>query len=159
MRAGWWIAIFGALLLSGRRMLGKVLDRQVMRRDAHGSGAFGARRRAHTHQGLDLVAKKGAPVYSPVDGTFVRKGRPYANDERFSLIVLNGEGFEVKLMYVEPVTLSPGDSVKRGQVVGHAQAVSDKHGDGMLDHVHVELRRTVGAELVNPATMLRVQRA
>lgn len=160
MRGAVLIAILGALLLMGRRTLGKILDRQVMRRDALGNGAFGARRRAHTHQGLDLVARRGEPVYSPVDGTFVRRGKPYANDDRFSLVVLNGEGLEVKLMYVAPKDgLRPGDPVKRGEVIGTAQAVSDKYGDDMTDHVHVELRRVVGAHLLNPAPLLELRHA
>lgn len=139
-------------------MLGRVLaGPQIVRIDPSGNGHFGSRRTDHTHQGTDLLVTLGELVFSPVDGRVVRFGFPYAGDPSYRLIELEGDGLLVKLMYVLPlVGLKPGDPVSNGQAVGYAQAVSLKYGAPMRDHIHVEVRRVVGAELVNPENVLEL---
>lgn len=140
-----------------RKAFANVLAVQRMRNDAAGSGHFGAPRGNRIHQGLDLLVEPGQEVLSPVTGRFIRQGWPYANDRRFHLVVLNGEGYEVKLLYVKPIEgLVPGTPVHRGQVVGMAEDVASKYGGSMLPHVHVEVRRIVGAHLLDPARFLKL---
>lgn len=151
------IAILATLAAVTTRRAIRILSNQAIRNDAAGQGHFGARRGSRTHQGLDLLATPGEPVMAPVTGTFIRSGRPYANDSRYRLAVIHGQGQEWKLMYVEPLaTLKPGDRVKAGQVIGTAQDIAAKYGPPMLNHVHVELRTIVGAELQDPAPVLRL---
>ena len=148
------LVIFAAM--NARRSY-QILNRQVVRNDPAGLGHFGAPRGNRTHQGLDLVAVPGTPVYSPVTGKFVRAGRPYANDNRYQLVVIHGQGKEFKLMYVEPLpTLKPGDTVRYGKQVGTAQDIAAKYGQGMLNHIHVEVRTIVGADLLDPAPLLNL---
>lgn len=149
------LVILGAVVLIGRRVFQNILPVQRIRVDPSGDGHFGSGRFGHTHQGVDLLAEPGEPVYSPVSGRFIRTGYPYANDRRWLLLVVQGEGVDVKLMYVSPVVgLHPGDPVVRGQLIGHAQGIADKYGAPMLHHIHVEARRVVGGHVLNPAAFL-----
>lgn len=139
-------------------MFANILARQVMRSDRWGGGHFGAARGNRTHQGLDLITEPGEAVRAPIDGRVVRFGYVYAGDNLYRLLILQGEGFDVRLMYVSPSPhLRPGDPVKRGEVVGVSQAISARYGPGMLDHIHVEVRRIVGGELRDPAPLLDLE--
>ncbi|MCX7901191.1 MAG: M23 family metallopeptidase [Burkholderiaceae bacterium] len=139
--------------------LAAIVRPQRIRSDSEGHGAFGARRDggARTHAGLDLLVKPGDPIYSPVHGRFIRSGWPYANSA-MRMIVIQGEGYEIKIMYAKPLPeLQPGQRVIRGQRIGTAQAVSTHYQrSAMRDHVHVEVRRVVGADLLDPATLLQL---
>ena len=150
------IAIIAAFALAMAKKA-RILAQQTIRNDASGQGHFGARRGSRTHQGLDLVAVPGEPVMSPVAGRFIRTGRPYANDSRYRLAVIHGAGREWKIMYVEPLaTLKAGDRVKAGQVIGTAQDNVAKYGPPMTNHIHVEARTIVGADLLDPAPLLNL---
>lgn len=157
-----WL-LFGGLalavyLFTRRRMFANILARQVMRSDRWGGGNFGAARGNRTHQGLDLVTEPGEAVRAPIDGRVVRFGFVYSGDNLYRLLVLQGEGYDVRLMYVYPAPrLRPGDTVQRGDVVGTSQAISARYGPGMLDHVHIEVRRIVGGELRDPAGLLKLE--
>lgn len=139
-------------LILGRTMLANVLQFQRIRVDADGDGHFGSRRDGHTHQGVDIVAVPGEFVQSPVAGRVVRVTHPYPGDPNYTGIVLQGEGMEVKLFYVFPLRgLAIGAEVERGEPIGLAQDVTVKYGGApMLPHIHVELRRSVGGDLLNP---------
>ena len=153
----WAGAVILVAVLTKRSRWANMVATQAMRNDPAGLGHFGAPRGMRLHQGLDLRVQPGEPVFSPVDGRFVRAGYPYRNDSRYRLAVLNGEGYEVKAMYVDPdPSLKPGDPVKRGQRIGTAQDVAAKYGGQLLPHVHVEVRRIVGAHLLDPANFLKL---
>ena len=145
------------LLLTRRRMLANVLTVQEMRNDPAGRGHFGAARGSRLHKGLDLIAQPGERVYSPVDGRFIRRGKVYATAPHFDLVELHGEGYAARLLYVEAVPwLEGGDEVRRGELIGYAQNVSERWRGGMLPHVHVELRTIVGNELRDPEEHFRL---
>lgn len=155
----WWplvIIAAGAALLGSVKMFANVLSVQRVRNDALGLGHFGAPRGDHIHEGLDLVAKPGEPVFSPITGKFVRLGFAYPGDHRYHLAVLEGEGYLVKLFYLNPLDFLPGEPIARGQVVGTAQDISARYGQEMTPHVHVEVVRIVGAKKLNPAAFLRL---
>jgi len=148
------LAALGLFLLMSRRKYRPILDRMTIRNDGAGLGHFGAPRRNRTHQGTDYLAAPGEPVFSPVTGTFIRTGRPYTNDPRYRLVVIHGSGLEFKLMYVDALPgLTPGTPVRAGEQIGTAQNVAAKYGPPMLNHVHVEVRRIAGADLIDPGTM------
>lgn len=46
--------------------------------DPTGAGWYGAKRGSRKHKGLDLVAKPGTPVMSPINGHVSKIGYPYA---------------------------------------------------------------------------------
>jgi murein DD-endopeptidase MepM/ murein hydrolase activator NlpD len=146
--------ILGLLLLAMTirvRRWGNLVSPMVIRNDAAGSGRFGAPRGRRSHQGIDILVKEGDPIYAPFTGRFIRKARPYANDSRFDGIVLHGNGYELKIFYLAPLdSLRPHQMIRQNQLIGIAQGISRKYGGSMRDHLHIEVRRIVGAELLNP---------
>lgn len=153
---GLWLGLFAGLAIAaGSAALGRVLRSMRIRMDASGDGSYGADRGDHMHEGLDLLARPGEAVLSPLDGVYVGPGQPYPGDDRFDLLRLDGEGFEVLLMYVQPLsTLRPGSRVQRGQVVGVAQNIVQRYGAPMLAHIHVEVRTKADGALANPELLL-----
>jgi len=152
----WLIGGIAILVIAGRGYLANVLKHQRIRMDRLGDGHYGAGRTDHLHEGTDLEATPGEPVFSPVSGVIDALGYPYRDDRRFELIRIEGGGFVVDLMYVLPLEwVRPGERVRKGEQVGYAQAVSLRYGSAMLDHVHVEVR-TLDGDLVNPERLLRL---
>lgn len=114
---------------------------QVRGKDKYGSGAFGASRDggSRTHNGIDFVVTPGETIYSPIDGKVIRYSSPYPDDSRYSGLHIQNEKYLVKMWYLLPNQVKPGQKVTRGQALGVAQKISTKYGAGMVDHVHVEV--------------------
>ncbi len=108
------------------------------------SGASRDRGRRH-HQGLDVLASPGEPVFSPIDGIIFREAIPYPP---FSGLLIRGTGayagYEVKLFYVDGLWCGP---CLAGSVIGYAEILAVKY-PGIPNHVHMEVRR--GGALVSP---------
>lgn len=148
------VIVVASMLMARKKLTALLRPSQRIRVDGAGNGNFGTGRKGHKHQGVDLLVIEGEPVYSPVDGIFDRHAVPYPTAPEWRGVVLKGEGFHVKVFYIEPVDFTPGQPVKRGQLIGHAQAISEKYGGApMRDHIHVEVRKVDGT-LVDPATVL-----
>jgi hypothetical protein len=45
----------------------------------------------------------------------------------------------VRLLYVDPEVFA-GDAVRTGDTLGYAQDIAARYGDGMENHVHLEVR-------------------
>lgn len=116
-----------------------------LRSDSEGHGAYGAPRGHRLHKGKDYEATPGQIVYAPIEGTVERYARPYADDNNYSGLVIQGEHARIKMFYVNP-QVEQGDEVKAGQVVGFAQDISKKYGSDMAPHVHLEFE-TINPEL------------
>lgn len=154
---GWLIAGLVALVVFTVRKFGNVLDVQRIRVDPSGDGHFGAEREGHIHHGVDLLVTPGEVVRSPITGIYVRPDRPYIDDPTYRGVVIQGEGVEVKIFYCLPLpSLKIGQPVQRGQALAWAQAISDKYGPPMKDHIHVEVYRIQDGELLDPESMLRL---
>lgn len=97
------------------------------------------------HRGIDLAAEAGQEVRAPADGVVTFAGPVVDRDV---LTILHPDGRRSSL---EPVTstLSPGDAVTRGQVVGHLQGVQHCAPSGC---VHWGVRE--GEVYIDPAGLL-----
>jgi murein DD-endopeptidase MepM/ murein hydrolase activator NlpD len=112
----------------------------TLRNDIRGSGSYNAIRFNRLHDGIDLLCTEGQNVYAPFDGTITRVTYPYGGNTRWTGLELVGDnGFTMKMFYVVPAKI--GKTVKAGEVIATAQAISKKYGAGMKDHIHVELRK------------------
>jgi murein DD-endopeptidase MepM/ murein hydrolase activator NlpD len=113
---------------------------QIRGKDKYGSGAFGASRdgRSRDHNGIDLVVTPGETIYSPIAGKVVRYSDPYG-DGQYGGVVVQNEQYLVKLFYLLPNKVKPGQEVAKGQALGVAQKISTRYGAGMTEHVHVEV--------------------
>jgi len=114
--------------------------------DKWGSGAFKAPRGDHVHRGVDFVCVPGQSVAAPIEGVIRREARPYVTGE-FSGVLIESPVCDVKLFYLKPDPTLIGRHVKKGQVIGHAQDISQKY-PGITPHVHLEIT------MINPGLLL-----
>jgi murein DD-endopeptidase MepM/ murein hydrolase activator NlpD len=126
-------------------------DNATIRNDGQGKGHFGASRGSRVHNGLDLLVKENQVIMSPIDGYVKRMAFPYDDDHRWQGVEIIGSGqhaqYAVKIFYFIPYKI--GWTVKAGQHIGKAQAISKKYSPAMKDHIHIEVRK--GNQLLDPA--------
>ena len=117
----------------------KQWEGRLIRDDAEGSGIFAARRGSKRHKGLDYEFYEGETIVSPVSGIVTRLGYAYS-DEPYRLVEIRShKGYLLwRFLYVEPL-VAAGQKIEVDQTIGTAQAISNKYGSKMTDHVHVEI--------------------
>lgn len=94
------------------------------------------------HNGTDIAAPQGTPVLAPKSGTVKSV---YSNAQGGNqLIIDHTQGFRTGYAHLLSAIVSPGQRVKRGQVV----AYSGNTGHSTGSHLHLTLRKN--GELVNP---------
>ena len=135
-------------------------------------GAFGVRRKHHTHEGVDLYCPEGTAVRAVEDGLVVALEKftgehatppsPWWNDTEGLLI----EGMSGVVVYGEITSIrEPGDLVKAGDLLGYVIEVLKEDKGRPTSMLHLELHRTgtratvewTGehpASLLNPSTHL-----
>lgn len=98
----------------------------------------------HSHPGIDIRADSGAAVCASRSGVVLLSayGTEYGN----YVVVGYGDGDSVLYAQMTANTVSEGDSVTQGQVVGYV----GKTGMATGDHLHLELRE--GGARVDPET-------
>jgi murein DD-endopeptidase MepM/ murein hydrolase activator NlpD len=102
------------------------------------------------HAGLDIAGEKGQPIYSTAAGRIsqARYQSGYGN-----LVVVNhGFGLETKYGHLSSFTVKPGQTVKRGDVIGRLGATGRATGY----HLHYEVR--ANGRLLNPLQLLTQQK-
>lgn len=110
----------------------------AIRSDSRGDGRHNAPRGIRRHDGVDFLATPGQDVLAPISGFVVRYARPYANDDRYSGVILTNNSMTIKMFYIKP-TVREGTTVLQGDVIGKAQDVRLRHGDDMLPHIHLRV--------------------
>jgi murein DD-endopeptidase MepM/ murein hydrolase activator NlpD len=98
------------------------------------------------HEGLDISADRGTPVYATADGTVSSAGYEggYGN-----LVVLAHEyGLETRYGHLSKFLTTPGAKVKRGDIIGLVGSTGRSTGS----HLHYEVR--VNGRLLNPLQLL-----
>lgn len=128
-------------------------DRSVSDRETHlplppHPGAFGVKRKHHTHEGVDLYCPQGTSVYAVESGTVVAitpftglRATPPSPWWRETDAVL-AEGASGVVVYGEiqsRVGLAVGDRVARGDLVGYVVQVLTKDKGYPLSMLHLEL--------------------
>lgn len=120
---------------------------------AHGwlTGHFGERSDPFTgaqgfHEGLDISASKGEPVFATADGHVEQAA--YAA-EYGNLIVVNHDfGLSTRYGHLSAFNVRAGQVVHRGDVIGFVGATGRATGS----HLHYEIR--ANGQLLNPLTLL-----
>jgi murein DD-endopeptidase MepM/ murein hydrolase activator NlpD len=102
------------------------------------------------HQGLDIAADRGAPVYATADGT-VRQAS-YQGAYGNLVVIDHGFGLETRYGHLSAFEVKDGDVVKRGDLIGLVGAT----GRATSPHLHYEVR--VNGRVLNPLQMLLGQR-
>lgn len=115
--------------------------------DPWGSGGFNASRMSRRHRGVDLVAKPGETVVSPVSGVIERFGQCYPDSKRYRLVVIKCEWAKCRLLYVAPKVIV-GQPVVAGEEIGVAQDIAARYSKRqrtMTNHVHFEIELLPGS--------------
>lgn len=105
--------------------------------DSHGSGSYGSKRGDRLHEGTDYICDPGQSIYSPIDGVIRREAKPYAGKE-YSGVLIRNDWCAIKMFYFKPDYNLIGKQVKKGQIIGMAQDISEKY-SGMIPHIHLEI--------------------
>ena len=105
---------------------------------------------ADFHQGLDISADAGSPVYATADGTVTIAAREGAYG---NLITIDhGYGLETRYGHLSKYEVKAGAKIQRGQVIGRVGSTGRATGP----HLHYEVR--VNGRLLNPLQLLLQQR-
>jgi murein DD-endopeptidase MepM/ murein hydrolase activator NlpD len=157
---------FGVLrdLLQGLESRLRYVRRDVERREAlasstpsiwpaHGwlTGTFGGRSDPFSgepafHQGLDISTDKGQPVYATADGSV--DSATYTGDYGNLVVLRHGFGLSTRYGHMSGFNVKPGDTVKRGAVIGFVGSTGRATGS----HLHYEI--LVNGKLINPLQLL-----
>lgn len=98
------------------------------------SSVFGAPRGRASHQGLDLTAPHGTPVFATANGKVTFSGRSGSYGR---MVVINhGGGWETRYAHLHSIRVDDGWRVRRGDRIGTV----GRSGNASGDHLHYEIR-------------------
>jgi len=104
--------------------------------------------RAARHQGIDLAAPTGTPIYATADGIVTDAG--YNNGGYGNLIkVDHGRGIETRYGHLSAILVRAGQRIVRGQQIGRMGSTGRSTGS----HLHYEVR--IDGRAVNPIPFMK----
>lgn len=104
------------------------------------------------HEGVDLPAPVGTPVYAPVDGVVTRIDRDGIDRGvvNGNCVHMQGEGYGMAFLHLSRVDVAVGDRVVQGEQLGLVGTTGRSTGP----HLHFQV--TVSGQTVNPQLVLAV---
>jgi murein DD-endopeptidase MepM/ murein hydrolase activator NlpD len=97
----------------------------------------------HVHTGIDFMAKSGTPVVATADGEVVISGIK-GNGYGIHVDINHGYGYVTKYAHLSKVSVSVGQKVKRGDVIGYTGNTGLSKGP----HLHYEIEKN--GQKINP---------
>ncbi len=105
------------------------------------------------HEGIDVAHQSGADVFSMLNGTVTRVSEGGGAGNSLSTLAIYNAGFDKTIIYLHlnPLSLSVGQSISRGQKIG-TEAARGAGGS----HTHVEMRngRQTAANYSSDSTLV-----
>lgn len=101
------------------------------------------------HNGVDLAAPTGTPVYATADGT-IEMAQWYSSYGNYVQIAHGGD-LETRYAHLSSYTVNPGETVRQGDLIGYVGSTGRSTGP----HLHYEVR--VGSQPVNPIPYMTAQ--
>ena len=138
-------------LAAARRAAGRLpLSRPIA--SAPVTSGFGARLdpflgRPAMHTGIDFRAAVGYPIRTTAAGTVSRAG--YAGGYGLMVEIDHGDGLSTRYAHMSRISVSPGEVVPKGAIVGRAGSTGRSTGP----HIHYEIR--VDGEAIDPMRYIR----
>ena len=118
---------------------------RIVARDRVGDPFRGA---AAMHAGIDLAGPTGTPIHATADG--VVSEAAWNNGGYGRLIKIDhGRGIETRYAHLSSMSVSPGQRVTRGQVIGRMGSTGRSTGS----HLHYEVR--IDGRAVNPIPFMK----
>jgi murein DD-endopeptidase MepM/ murein hydrolase activator NlpD len=99
------------------------------------SSRFG-RRRGRPHEGIDVAAKRGTPIFASESGRVIHSGRLGSYGK--VVIVKHAGAFRTVYAHASKLLVRKGEFVERGQKVAEVGSTGRSSGS----HVHFEIRRS-----------------
>lgn len=114
-------------------------DTIIIRHDSYGSGDFLAERNgARKHNGIDLQADIGTPVYA-VRGARVIGARFHKGLGHY-VELCHPEGYVSIYAHLSKIEVRENQSVRQGQKIGEVGKTGNAGYRGIIPHLHFELR-------------------
>ena len=91
------------------------------------------------HRGVDICAPAGTPIYASAGGTITKAGYNKAGAGTgygYSVIINHGGGYSSVYAHCLSLTVSAGQTVKQGQLIGYVGSTGRSTGN----HCHLEIR-------------------
>ena len=91
------------------------------------------------HRGVDICAPAGTPIYASAGGTVTKAGYNKAGAGTgygYSVIISHGGGYSSVYAHCLSLTVSAGQTVKQGQLIGYVGSTGRSTGN----HCHFEIR-------------------
>lgn len=89
-----------------------------------------------THEGLDIMAPKGAPIVSPTEAVVIRTGE--GDSSGLSVTTANPGSETFIYMHLSEVLVDEGDELKEGDLIGYVGNTGNASGGA--PHLHFEIR-------------------
>ncbi|MDP4031075.1 MAG: M23 family metallopeptidase [Candidatus Beckwithbacteria bacterium] len=101
------------------------------------------------HRALDIANKAQPPILAADAGTVTVAGWPDGNGYGNRVTLSHGNGMETLYAHMSSISVSVGQTVNRGDVIGYVGSTGRSSGP----HLHFEIRR--GGELLDPLPFLQ----
>jgi len=103
--------------------------------------------RVARHNGIDIPAPRGTPIYATADGIVGRAQRlgGYGN----YVEIAHGNAIETRYGHMSSYIVHPGQQVKKGEIIGYVGSTGRSTGN----HLHYEVR--IDGAPVNPLPFVR----
>jgi murein DD-endopeptidase MepM/ murein hydrolase activator NlpD len=95
------------------------------------------------HEGIDLTAPRGTPIYSTADGTVIQAGYREGGFGK-KVLIDHGYGYRTVYGHCDEILVQPGQKVSRGEVIAKVGST----GLSKSPHLHYEVH--VNGRPVNP---------
>ena len=100
---------------------------------SYGSRMHPIHKYVREHNGLDFAAPRGTPVYATGDG---KVGMAYYSSTYGNVVyIYHGHGYETRYAHLSKFVVQPGDTVKRGNIIGYVGST----GTSVSSHLHYEV--------------------
>jgi murein DD-endopeptidase MepM/ murein hydrolase activator NlpD len=103
-----------------------------------------------THQGVDLRAKIGTPIYAISDGIVLWGESKALYLEGPTVVIDHGDGIVSKYLHLSKILVQAGAKIKAGEIIGYS---GDQGADVQGAHLHFAIK--VGNASVNPLQFIK----
>lgn len=97
---------------------------------------------ASFHNGIDIGAPTGTPIYSPESGKCVNRYENATGGKQ--IIIEHSNGFTTGYAHLDEYAVKQGDNIRKGQIIGYVGSTGQVTGA----HLHLTLKK--GTVRLNP---------
>jgi len=111
-----------------------------VRGDTYGSGEFGAKRSGgRRHEGIDILAGIGTPVYASKSGLAFHGNVPTGYGQY--VMIYHPDGLQTIYAHLSRSVISSPKKVRRGQLIGYSGNTGNAKNNMIEPHLHFEIRK------------------